>query len=84
MFFQKEEEDGPYPPSANGNANGIGIVNPTTNEYPPNNIPNTSYGPPPSGSYQTTNPTGPTLGPPLAAYMINSRPLKSSRESIYS
>lgn len=63
--------------NGNGNGNGNGGLNPTTNDYPPN----TSYGPPPSGSYQSTSPT---LGPPLAAYMINSRPLKSSRENSYS
>lgn len=66
---QKEENDGPYPPS---NSN-----NPTTNSYPPN----TSYRAPASSNtftsttaHQTKNPT---LGPPLAAYMINSKPLKS-------
>lgn len=68
---QKEDNDGPYPPS-NSNSNS----NPTTNNYPPN----TSYGPPSqSNSFTTTavhQIASPTLGPPLAAYMINSKPLK--------
>lgn len=63
---QKEENDGPYPPSNS---------NPTTNNYPPN----TSYGAPSSSNTYTTTTAhqtnSPTLGPPLAAYMI--KPLKS-------
>lgn len=66
---QKEDNDGPYPPSNS---------NPSTNNYPPNS----SYGPPSQSNTFTTNSAmqqtaNPTLGPPLAAYMINSKPLKN-------
>lgn len=72
---QKQENDGPYPPS---NSN----PNPSTNNYPPN----TSYGPPAqsSNTYATTTThqtANPTLGPPLAAYMINSKPLKNKHNN---
>lgn len=71
---QKEGNDGPYPAS-NSNSN------PTTNNYSPN----TSYGAPSqSNNFMATNSyqnTSPTLGPPLAAYMINSQPLKNKHSN---
>lgn len=83
---QKEENDGPYPPSNSNHS--------SNNNYPPNNNnypPNTSYGPPQntytssssssSSTYQTTSPT---LGPPLAAYMISSKPLKTIKDNNFS
>lgn len=83
---QKDENVGPYPPSiSNQSTNNYPSNN---NNYPPNNNnypPNSSYGPPQnpfssSNSFQTTSPT---LGPPLAAYMNYSKPLKTSKNNSF-
>lgn len=66
---QKDENEGPYSPS---NSN-----NPPTNNYPPN----TSYGLPSQSATTNFQQASPTLGPPLAAYMINSKPLKNKYNS---
>ncbi|XP_031625426.1 leucine-rich repeat extensin-like protein 1 [Contarinia nasturtii] len=92
---QKDENSVPYPPSGssgNGNSNPTKNYPPNNNipnsSYGPPDTsygsPETSYGPPPSsysgsGSSSTYQTTIPTLGPPLASYMINSRSLKSKR-----